>query len=186
MMERSFYRRDSRKVAKDLLGKKLKKGDLAGKIVETEAYYGKGDPASHAFNGKTQRNKPMFGEPGRIYVYLCYGMYYLLNLTTQERDEPGAVLIRSVEPLRGIKEMKHNRGVNDKYKLTTGPGRLTEAFCITDGNTGEDVVSGESEIEVVDFESPGKIQKSKRIGVSKEHKEDLRFYVAESKFVSNK
>src|SRR5208337_5693005 len=107
LLPSSFFERDTVKVAPDLLGKclvRLKDRErLVGRIVEVEAYRGSDDPASHAFRGKTPRNMPMFGEPGHAYIYFTYGNHYCLNATTQPIGKAGAVLIRAVEPLYGIK-----------------------------------------------------------------------------------
>lgn len=183
-LPREFYSRASEKVAKDILGKVLIKGEMKGRIVEVEAYYGEEDPASHAFSGMTQRNESMYGHPGRLYVYLCYGTHYLLNLTTLTEGSPGAVLIRALEPLEGLKFMKSNRGTTEKSELTDGPGKLTEALGIDKSYNGMDVTKGEGEIRVVEGERKGEIARSKRIGVSEEHESDLRFFLKDSEFLS--
>ena len=149
--------------------------------METEAYYGENDPASHAFNGKTERNKLMFGEPGHLYIYLCYGMYYLLNVVTEEKGVPGAVLIRALEPIKGIEMMKKNRG-KDK-NLTNGPGKLTEAFNIDKKLNGLDVTKNPLYFE------KGKIGinigKSNRIGIKKGENRLLRFYIKNNDYLSD-
>ncbi len=183
-LNKSFYCRDPSEVARDILGKKLVKNGLTGKIVETEAYYGEDDPASHAYNGKTNRNRLMFGEPGRVYVYLCYGMYHLLNFTTREEGKPGAVLIRAVEPLQGLESMKTNRNTSRKENLTTGPGKLTEAFGIDKEENGEDATGEGSPIKVKEWKNCDEIQRTKRIGVSEEHERNLRFVCKDSDFLS--
>ena len=119
ILKRDFFRRDTALVARELLGKKLvriSKGEYtSGTIIETEAYYGPGDPASHAFRGMTPRSSIMFGEAGIAYVYLCYGVYRLLNVVTEKKGNPGAVLIRSLKPLRGIEVMKRRRKLKDSF-----------------------------------------------------------------------
>ncbi len=106
ILDRSFYIRDTSIVAKDLLGKVLVKESggitISGIIVETEAYYGPDDPASHAFGGPTPRSRIMFGQAGMAYVYLCYGVHWLLNIVTEVKGTPGAVLIRGLAPQEGI------------------------------------------------------------------------------------
>ncbi|MCJ7471611.1 MAG: DNA-3-methyladenine glycosylase, partial [Actinobacteria bacterium] len=106
ILNRNFYSRDTSRVAKDLLGKVLVKESggitTSGIIVETEAYYGPDDPASHAYGGSTPRSSIMFGKAGIAYVYLCYGVYWLLNIVTEEKTIPGAVLIRGLAPVGGI------------------------------------------------------------------------------------
>jgi len=123
-LPREFYHRDTSKVARELLGKalvKFKGPEMVGGIItETEAYYGRDDPASHAFGGKTPRSKIMFGMPGTAYVYLCYGMYYLLNVVTEPKEIPGAVLIRVLKPLWGIGTMKERGILTRKAVLQTG------------------------------------------------------------------
>ncbi|GFP20137.1 DNA-3-methyladenine glycosylase [Candidatus Hakubella thermalkaliphila] len=112
-LPREFYQRPTLTVAQDLLGKCLirrtEEGLLVGKIVETEAYIGENDLACHASRGKTPRNEVMFGEAGHAYVYFTYGMFYCLNVVTEKKGFPAAVLIRSVEPMEGIKLMIKNR-----------------------------------------------------------------------------
>jgi DNA-3-methyladenine glycosylase len=131
---RSFYSRYTPDVARDLIGATLvRKVDgkvLTGRIVEVEAYRGADDPASHAYRGLTRRTAVMFGKAGRAYVYLAYGVNYCLNLTTEAEGEPGAVLIRAVEPIEGVEEMLLRRGVQDVTRVARGPGNLTRALGI--------------------------------------------------------
>lgn len=186
IMNQSFYSRESKEVAGDLLGKKLVKNGMEGYIVETEAYYGKKDPASHASNGKTDRNKLMFEGAGHIYVYICYGVYHLLNITTRSKGRPGAVLIRALEPLKGLKFMQENREVGDKIKLTNGPGKLTQAFDIDKQFNGMNVTRKDSKIKIAKGSSPENIVKSKRIGINEGKDKELRFYIKSNKWVSSK
>ncbi len=179
-----FFERDSAEVARDLLGCTLNKDGAAGKIVETEAYYGRNDPASHARNGPTERNRPMFGEPGKTYIYLCYGVHHLLNITTRKYGKPGAVLIRALEPTEGIEIMKERRGGASKKELTNGPGKVTEALGINRNQNGQTVVEGESTVKVKEGKADGVIETSKRIGVNREHDRELRFFCKNSEYVS--
>src|SRR4030042_4224360 len=121
ILTQAFYAQDTCKVAKELLGKLLVrfngKKRMSGLIVETEAYCGFNDTASHAHKGLTKRCKIMFGEAGRAYVYLTYGILHMLNLVTEEREYPSAVLIRAIEPVEGIEIMKRNRRVLSLYNL---------------------------------------------------------------------
>jgi len=130
----NFYANDTQSVAKALLGKLLVREldgqQLIGKIVETEAYIGHDDPASHAFRGKTPRSAIMFGPPGFAYVYFIYGMYFCLNVVTEAEGFPAAVLIRAVEPLHGVDHMCAFRQTNQLKNLTNGPGKLCQAFGI--------------------------------------------------------
>src|SRR5208282_5445009 len=136
-LNRSFFARDPRRVARELLGKVLVRDRgklrLAARIVEVEAYLGANDPASHSFAGKTARNAVLFGPPGYAYVYFIYGTHYCLNVSCQPEGKAGGVLFRALEPLEGIEEMARARdvvlqGPRDLVRLTSGPGRLAEAF----------------------------------------------------------
>ena len=132
-----FFARDTARVARDLLGARLVRvvgnSVLEGKVVETEAYYGEGDPPSHASSGRTARSEIMWRKPGLAYVYLIYGMYFMFNVVTESRGSPGAVLIRAVEPLEGLDSMEKNRGGISGADLTNGPGKLAQAFEIDRG-----------------------------------------------------
>src|ERR1700731_2450720 len=160
-LHRDFFARDPRRVARDLLGKVLvgslggespavKGARLAGRIVEVEAYLGENDPAAHAAAGNTNRTSVLFGPPGHAYVYLIYGNHYCLNVSCQREGKAGCVLFRALEPLLGIEEMAHARGIvvhgpRDMPKLTSGPGRLAEAFGITRSrDNGCDLTSPDS------------------------------------------
>jgi DNA-3-methyladenine glycosylase len=145
-----FYdRADVVKIARELIGKILVThfgGHLtAGRIVETEAYAGVGDRASHAFGGRrTQRTEIMFGDPGTAYVYLCYGIHHLFNVVTNRRDIPHAVLVRALEPLHGIDTMlKRTRKKKADHTLTRGPGNVSKALGIFTQHTGWDLQSDE-------------------------------------------
>lgn len=179
-----FYRRDTLEVARDLLGKalvKFKGSEMVGGIIlETEAYYGQDDPASHAYGGKTPRSEIMFGKPGIAYVYMCYGMYYLLNVVTENEGKPGAVLIRALKPLWGIDIMKRRRNANLEDRLTDGPGKLTIALGIDIKDNGADIVKGENRLYISDYKTGGnslKIIATERIGVKKGEDRPLRFLI---------
>ena len=128
-LQRSFFEQPTLQVAQELLGKILVIGDCSGRINEVEAYIGQDDPACHACCGKTKRNEPMFGPAGHLYVYFTYGMYHCVNIVTEKKDFPSAVLIRSIEPIDGIETMKKRRNRTDH--LTDGPGKLCIALDIT-------------------------------------------------------
>ena len=139
-LDRAFFARNPRRVARELLGKVLVRGTgkprLAARIVEVEAYLGKNDPAAHSAAGKTARNAVLFGPPGYAYVYFIYGNHYCLNVSCLPKGVAGGILFRALEPLAGIDEMARSRGLSidaagDLCKLTSGPGRLAEAFDIT-------------------------------------------------------
>ena len=169
ILPRRFYVSDTKKVARDLLGKtlvrKVGKRVLSGVIIETEAYKGKNDPASHSSRKKTERNKIMFGEVGRAYVYFTYGMHYCFNVTAKkEEDESGAVLIRAIQPIQGIKHMIKNRKTSVLSNLTNGPGKLTQAMQITLKEYNLDLTKNSS-LFIIDGEKPAKIIAKPRIGI---------------------
>ena len=185
---RSFYERNTQVVAFELIGKLLmfhQNGiTLSGKIVETEAYFGAQDPASHAYRGVTMRNQVMFGPPGFSYVYFTYGNHHCLNIVTEKEKIPGAVLIRAVEPVSSIAMMKKRRGLSEIKSLTNGPGKLTQAFGITREHCGMDLTRNSFCITEGEDESPLHIEATTRIGISCAKDKPYRFYLAESPFVS--
>ena len=170
-----------------MLGKKLVRvvegTRLSGIIVEVEAYRGFGDPASHAYKGKTARNAVMFGEPGRAYVYLSYGVHQCLNLTCEPGGTPAAVLVRALEPLEGTDRMKVNRGISSLRELASGPGRLTEALAIGSDFDGEDLVTSDR-LFLEEGERSVSVGTSSRIGVSTGTERRWRFFVRGCMFVS--
>lgn len=188
-LERFFYERNTQIVAFELIGKVLvlnQKGTaLSAKIVETEAYLGAVDPASHAYRGVTPRNQVMFGPAGFSYVYFTYGNHHCLNVVTEKKDVPGAVLIRAVEPLSGVSVMKKRRGSGiDDEELTNGPGKLTQAFGITREHSGVDLTGESFYIADGVQNGPLDIKVTTRIGISSAQKMPLRFYLMASPFVS--
>jgi DNA-3-methyladenine glycosylase len=146
LLNRAFFNRDTLTVARDLLGKRLVRcsrgQQLSGMVVETEAYRGTDDSASHAFRGQTPRNTVMFGPAGVAYVYLVYGMHYMLNVITEAHGTPGAVLLRAVEPLEGIDKMTELRGGSGRG-LADGPGKLCQALAVDLSLQGVDLTLGE-------------------------------------------
>ena len=160
------------KVARGLLGKivrvKGKSGDCAARIVETEAYGGAQDRASHAWKGRTVRNESMFGRPGTAYIYLCYGIHRMFNVVTAPEGVAAAVLIRGVEPLEGVEKMARRRGVSaSEFRLTAGPGALAQALGICMDWCGSDLVCGPISIEDDGVKVPkGKIETGRRVGVN--------------------
>ena len=153
-LPREFYDRPTLTVAKELLGKVLvhrtPHGVSAGMIVETEAYIGEDDPACHAAPGPTRRNAPLYGPAGIAYVYLNYGIHYLVNVVTEAEGHPAAVLIRALAPIEGVALMKKRRAaepdIADSH-LCRGPGNLTRALGITLADNRRDLVSGRLVIE---------------------------------------
>ena len=189
-----FFNRDPRKVSRALLGKVLvRKGGktlLAGRIVETEAYLD-GDPAAHSFVGRTARNDVLFGPPGRSYVYFIYGNHYCLNVSCLPDGVPGGVLFRAVEPLAGVEEMARARGIElgstgSLVRLTSGPGRLAEAFGITrTRDNGKSFTDPKSDLFIADDGyRVRKAEETVRIGITKAAEMPLRYVVAGNPFVS--
>ena len=154
-LPRSFYNRPTLTVAEELLGKVLvhrtPDGVAAGVIVEAEAYVGEDDPACHAAPGPTLRNAPLYGRPGIAYVYLNYGMHYLVNAVTESAGHPAAVLIRALAPVEGVELMRARRARNGRSAadddLCRGPGNLTRALGITLAENQLDLTSGPLVIE---------------------------------------
>ena len=191
----SFYQRPTEVVAKDLLGKKLvrtirnnnKQFRLAGIIVETEAYGYSDDLASHAYVGPTGRNKIMFGDVGKAYVYFTYGNHFCLNVSARRsKVEAGAILIRGIEPVEGIELMRQFRPVDDIYSLTSGPGKLTQALNITSLLNGIDMTNSESEVYIEFGKRPKRIVTTPRIGITRALDKEWRFVDPSSPFISRK
>lgn len=177
-LPKSFFARDTVKVAKDLLGKIIFVNGYQGRIVETEAY-GR-DPASHAFK-RTERSSLMFDTYGHVYVYLIYGVYYCLNFTT-EKEKAGAVLIRAVEPLNKITELKQKRKTDKVVQICSGPGKLCQALGINKNFNGLQLGK-----EVKIYDDGYKVKrynKSSRIGIKDALHLQWRFFIEENEFVS--
>jgi DNA-3-methyladenine glycosylase len=200
-LDREFYNRDTSIVAKELLGKvlvhEINGQKICGKIVESEAYMGITDRASHAYGGRrTPRVEVMYGRSGFSYVFSIYGMYYCFNVVTREEGNPQAVLIRAVEPIEGFDLMAQNRFektydelTKSQIKgLTNGPGKLCKALLIDKNLSGEDLCGDKLYIEEGENEKFNIIS-SKRVGVdyAEEAKDYLwRFYIEDNKYVSVK
>jgi DNA-3-methyladenine glycosylase len=173
IVPRSFYARDTVKVAQDLLGKilvrKINGNTVSGVIVETEAYRCKDDEASHSFGGMTERNKAMFGEVGRAYVYFTYGMHYCVNIVARSQDyEAGAVLLRSLIPQQGTDFMSRQRKINEVSNLANGPAKLTQALMITKKEYGEDLTKRSNLYVIEGFKvKRSEIKAGQRIGIKK-------------------
>lgn len=199
-LERPFFARDPRRVARELLGKVLVRREgtvfLAARVVEVEAYLGENDPAAHAAAGNTLRNAVLFGPPGFAYVYFIYGNHYCLNVSCQREGRAGCVLFRALEPVLGLEEMARGRGVTvrgprDVLKLTSGPGRLAEAFGITRArDNGCDLTAAQSGllssslwIGSDGFRARG-ICVTPRIGITKAADRRLRYLLGGNAFVS--
>lgn len=185
ILERSFYARPTIEVARELLGKILLHGHSAGRIVETEAYLGGEDRAAHAWRGRTARTEVLFGPPGHAYVFFIYGMYECLNLVAEPEGTPGCVLIRALEPLAGIAEMRRRRPRARKLEeLASGPGRLTQALAITRRHYGADVTRGPLVVRALVDEPPFRVGVSPRIGIRHCADWPLRFFIEGNRFVS--
>jgi len=188
VLPRSFFERDTAKVARELLGKILvhctEEGVTSGKIVETEAYYGKGDPASRASRKRTKLNWLMWERGGLAFVYMVHANW-LFNVTTEREGTPGAVLIRALEPLDGAKLMKRRRGIKDDRELASGPGKLTKAMGITYAHHKLDLTNSKGKLVIVDSgQEKFEIVSSHRIGVTRDLRRKLRFYIKGNPFVS--
>ena len=191
VLSRDFYERPTLKVAEQLLGKVLvhrgREGLTSGVIVETEAYIGEDDPACHASFGRTKRNEPLFGPPGVAYVYLNYGVHYLVNAVTEADGYPGAVLIRALQPLDGIDLMRKRRSVKgravDEHELCRGPGNLTRALGIGQKENRLDLTDSTLTIEDRGIRVK-EIGRGPRIGIRVAMERPWRFFVERHRSVS--
>ena len=184
LLARAFYDEEPAAVARSLIGKLLVRRidghTLIGRILETEAYLGERDPASHTYSGKSAHNSVLFGPGGYTYVYLIYGLHYCLNVSCLPDGEAGGVLLRAFEPIEVVEEMARRRGVPataTARALAGGPGKICQALGITRSNGhGLDVTSPSSMIQIKDdgFE-PQEILVTKRIGITKAVDLPLRF-----------
>ncbi len=178
---------DTAALARFLIGKllvrELPEGATIGRIVETEAYV-IGDAAGHAYRGLTPRNRSLFLERGHAYVYLAYGVSWMLNVSSETKGIGAGVLIRALEPLEGIAIMARNRGVERLRDLARGPGRLAAALKLDRSLDGLDLCQRGPLWLSRDDRKPGEIGKSVRIGISRDADRTLRFYLRASPFVS--
>src|SRR6202011_3974304 len=189
---------DPRAVSRELLGKVLVRRQqrklLTGRIVEVEAYLGLDDPAAHSANGRTARNFVLFGPPGLTYVYFIYGNHYCFNVSCLPDGEAGGVLFRALEPISGIEQMAQARDISidrtaidhDLRNLTSGPGRLAEAFGITrERDNGKDLASPRSDLFIADDGyRVRRVLTTPRIGITKAAGLPLRYLIAGNEFVS--
>ncbi|MDP1696069.1 MAG: DNA-3-methyladenine glycosylase [archaeon] len=182
----NFFNNSTAEVAKALLGcylvNETPQGEAIGKIVETEAYLSD-DPASHSSKGITERNKPMFSHPGTIYIYFTYGMYHCFNIATREKGIGEAVLIRALEPIKGLELMKKRRKTDNIKELCNGPAKLVQALDISKKLNNSPINSSSLKIFQPD-NNKIKITTAKRIGISKGAELPLRFFIKDNKFVS--
>ncbi len=171
-------------VARELIGCRLLYEGCGGTIVESESY-DRDDPACHAYAGLTKRTEPLFGPPGRAYVYLSYGIHSLFNVVAEPEGDAAAVLIRAIEPTTGLEEMRARRGQRPDTDLCSGPGKLTEAL-------GIDLNANEADLSADPFQLlppkpdwSGEVITSPRIGISKATERPWRFSLASSAYVSS-
>jgi DNA-3-methyladenine glycosylase len=181
MIDRAFFARSVHEVAPDLLGTTLLVDGVGGVIVEVEAYDHE-DPASHGFRGRTARNAAMFGPPGQAYVYRSYGIHLCLNLVCEDEGVPSAVLLRALEPTRGVETMRKRRGLDSLRLLCSGPGRLCQALGVTRAHDGLRLDAAPFGILPRD-ETP-RIVATTRIGITRAAELPWRYVVAGSAFLS--
>jgi len=191
-LPRSFYSRPTLRVARDLLGKyfirRAGRFVFVGKIVEVEAYRGSIDPASHAYRGKTPRNEVMFGEAGHLYVYFTYGMHFCANVVTECPGKAGAVLLRALEPIRGLERMKLNRTTKgrslDLFQLTNGPAKFCQAFSIVRNDNGTDLLGDRIYITEGEPVVDSEVSRSQRVGIRTGRDKKWRYFVKGNPWVS--
>ena len=181
VLDRAFYERDPKIVARQLLNKVLVHGERSARLVEVEAYCGAIDPGSHAFRGKTKRNATMFGPAGGLYVYFTYGMHWCANAVCGDIDDGLAVLLRAAAPLTGLDEMRRARGAVAKRErdLCSGPAKLCQAFGLDRAHDGADLVTGDQGVVIVDdgVPPPRRPGNSVRIGLTAGAEHPWRWYV---------
>ncbi|WP_386066224.1 DNA-3-methyladenine glycosylase [Tahibacter sp. UC22_41] len=187
-LPRSFYRRDPRVVAPELLNKLLARSDgRVGRIVEVEAYCGEEDPAAHTFGGPTARNATMFGDGGHLYVYFTYGMHWCANAVCGRAGQGVGVLLRAMEPVAGLEAMREARNWPRRDRdIGSGPARMAQALGITRALDGADLVKGDGGIRILDDGTPPPAHPAAgpRIGISKAVEHPWRWYVPENPNVS--
>ena len=185
ILKRNFYERPTVEVARDLLGKVLVHGSVAGIIVETEAYLGGDDLAAHSARGITGRTRVIFGPPGHAYVYFIYGMYECLNIVAEPAGQPGCVLIRALEPAAGVDLMHSRRPAAKRLEdLASGPGKLTLALGITRAHNGADLTRGPLVVRAPAGAHRLEIAVTPRIGIRECADWPLRFLIKGNRFVS--
>jgi len=180
-LRRAFFDRSVHEVAPELVGAELYVNGAGGRIVELEAYDHE-DPAAHGYRGRTERNASMFGPPGHAYVYRSYGIHWCLNLVCEGEGVASAVLIRALEPLAGLDEMRARRGVDAERLLCSGPGRLCQALGVTRAHDGLPLDAPPFELRA--REGPVEVVAGARIGITKAAERPWRYGLAGSRFVS--
>jgi DNA-3-methyladenine glycosylase len=180
-ISRDFFARSVHAVAPDLIGATLLFRGVGGIIVEVEAYHHT-DPAAHSFRGRTARNAVMFGPPGVAYVYRSYGIHWCLNFVCEPEGSASAVLIRAIEPTRGVSLMRRRRGVMERELLCSGPGRLCQALGITGKENEAPLDRAPFSIHAAD--DPVEIAAGPRIGITKAVEQPWRYGLKDSGYVS--
>lgn len=180
-LRREFFNRSVHEVAPELIGATFLFDGIGGRIVEVEAYHHT-DPAAHSYVGRTERNAVMFGPPGYAYVYRSYGIHWCVNFVCEPEGSASAILIRAIEPLAGLAQMRRRRGVKDERLLCSGPGRLCQALGISYKQNG-------MPLDEPPFELRAPVDKvdqvvGKRIGISKAAELPWRYGLAGSRFLS--
>jgi DNA-3-methyladenine glycosylase len=181
-----FYARPSIAVARELIGhlllRRIGEEWVSGWIVETEAYDGASDPASHAYRGESDRNRVMFGPAGHLYVYRSYGVHFCANVVTGPRGRASAVLLRALQPEHGLDAMRRLRGLEREQLLCSGPGRLCQALNISRDDNGKTLLAGHTLIAVRRRQFP--VAATPRIGISVAKDRPWRFVVPGSAYLS--
>ena len=180
-LHQDFFVRSVHEVAPDLIGATLLFKGVGGIIVEVEAYHHT-DPAAHSYRGRTERNAVMFGPPGFAYVYRSYGIHWCLNFVCEREGSASAVLIRAIEPTKGIAAMERRRGMKDLRALCSGPGKICEALGITRAHNA--LALDAPPFQLSARAAPVKIVRGARIGITKAASKPWRYGLKDSKFLS--
>jgi DNA-3-methyladenine glycosylase len=180
-VRREFFARSVHDVAPELIGATLMVNGVGGRIVEVEAY-DREDPASHGFRGQTTRNRSMFGPPGHAYVYRSYGVHWCLNLVCEQEGVAAAVLVRALEPTRGLDAMRERRGFQDERLLCSGPGRLCQALALTGEHDGLRLDRRPFALE--EAPAPAEVVRGPRVGISRAVELPWRYGLVGSRFLS--
>ncbi|HEY5478021.1 MAG TPA: DNA-3-methyladenine glycosylase [Gaiellaceae bacterium] len=180
-LPREFFGRSAHELGPELLGATLLVNGVGGVLVELEVY-DESDPASHSYRGRTERNASMFGPPGHAYVYRSYGVHWCLNIVCSPADEASALLVRALEPTRGIEQMIERRGVSDERKLCSGPGKLCQALAVTGEHDG--LALDAFPFQVLARTREPEIERCERVGITRAQERLWRLCVAGSPYLS--
>lgn len=187
LLSQRFFARDAETVARRVLGKHLRLGAVVLRITETEAYLGEHDTAAHARFGRTPRTAPLFGPPGHAYVYLCYGLHWMLNFVTGPKESGAAILIRACEPIAGTSVVQRRRGGKEGPVLLTGPGKVAAALAV-DRRFNDHPLFEPGGLEVLDAPEVDQILSGPRVGIDFASPADraapLRFAVAGTSWIT--